>query len=748
VPEPASLVASGDGVGDGDRERDGDTGGPRIVDIIWLSTLRGVHDLPDMAGLKCAFRLVGGEGAVRHLAASSKALKAGWLTGIRDALADGPALDRVVREAVGSVGEGWRAASSSRGSSAPSVAASTDGSAISRSGTDASDATSFSRSLSASGNRPISPPSSTGLPRRSALGAAAAALSMPHPTGGASGNADGDAGGGSTGGSGEGGVPALALPDRLADSWSVTLEGTEVRGVGQKQHAVYIVRLKASSGSAHKVFRRYSEFDTLHGLLRKSHAHCAARLPALPRKTFIASAMSGRVLESRQVALDSYLQALVANRDTIQLPLVRAFLELPGEDEGGWDSSFGATPRGGGSSVGSSITTPRAILTNLRPGGGRPSSPASPPGSTTGSSVTLRGGDRGGLGGDRGGSGIAASAPAGPELRGAPGSMVFKVLLRDNSVKTVVASARTTTAALCRAIAHKLRLPEEHALLYSLFVHSTQLQDEDRPADVMAAWAASSSDPVRLVYQRAQFLPSDTEPRAWKSLPTSCSVNERLLYMEARTGVVEGRYTLKEARTVLTFIVLAIVAEFGSLSEPPPDLRSVVARFVPKVWLKRDPLPVWVDRVSTDFAALVEVALAGALAVAPASSVSKTLASAGAGEVSAAASHAYLQHCRRMPVYGGRYFGPVDASTVREFPPAVLIVVRHDGVLILKDDDHSVVASWPFTLRNALSFASAPKSLTVTSSASHARSEWRFKTKDAFMIHSYIMQIQKHSQAQ
>jgi len=442
---PADTADAGTADGD-DRDRatkEADAARPRIVDLIWLSTLRGLHDLPDLAGLKCAFRMVGGEGGVRHLSAPSKALKAGWLTDLRTAISNDAAIEQVAAEATdatAAASDGARSGYSGRGSLAASVggaSVSTDGStAVSRSGTDASETASWS--LSASGNRPVSPvlrsaPSSAGMPRRSALGAAAGALSMPvggplssrtlSRSGPASSHQSGSLGSAS-GTSGEGGgsseaggaVPSLglSLADRLADSWSVTLEGTEVRGVGKKQHAVYIVKLKASSGNVHKVFRRYSEFDTLHGLLRKSHAHCAARLPALPRKTFIASAMSGRVLESRQVALDSYLQALVANRDTVQLPLVRAFLELPGEDQGGWDSSFGMTPRGAGSSGGSSITTPRAILTNLRPGGGRPSSPASPPSSTAGSSITLRG-KRGGGGGGGGAAALvtAAAVPVG-----------------------------------------------------------------------------------------------------------------------------------------------------------------------------------------------------------------------------------------------------------------------------------------------------------------------------------------------
>lgn len=83
------------------------------------------------------------------------------------------------------------------------------------------------------------------------------------------------------------------------------------------------------------IFKRYSEFHKLDKGIRESPANRGSRFPELPPKHMIkmfrTTEMNEKVVEIRRVALESYLQELIAdvNLRSVLLPSARATVLLP-----------------------------------------------------------------------------------------------------------------------------------------------------------------------------------------------------------------------------------------------------------------------------------------------------------------------------------------------------------------------------------------------------------------------------------
>ncbi|XP_055058819.2 sorting nexin-16 [Misgurnus anguillicaudatus] len=103
----------------------------------------------------------------------------------------------------------------------------------------------------------------------------------------------------------------------------VTLLGYKVMEQETK-YTVYKILVKRAPDHSWVIFRRYTDFSQLHDKLREMFPLFTFSLP--PKRWF--KNFSAEFLEERKVALEDFLQSLVANKDVINSEAVRWFLCL------------------------------------------------------------------------------------------------------------------------------------------------------------------------------------------------------------------------------------------------------------------------------------------------------------------------------------------------------------------------------------------------------------------------------------
>ncbi|KAE8747510.1 hypothetical protein FOCC_FOCC005181 [Frankliniella occidentalis] len=106
-------------------------------------------------------------------------------------------------------------------------------------------------------------------------------------------------------------------------STTASVENSEIREE-DKKFTVYKVAISSDNDSWF-VFRRYNEFYKLFDILRKQVPGLQLKLPG---KKLFGNNLDPQFIASRQEGLDTFLQQLMQDKKLLEIPEVRAFLQL------------------------------------------------------------------------------------------------------------------------------------------------------------------------------------------------------------------------------------------------------------------------------------------------------------------------------------------------------------------------------------------------------------------------------------
>ncbi|KAK3909195.1 Serine/threonine-protein kinase Sgk3 [Frankliniella fusca] len=115
---------------------------------------------------------------------------------------------------------------------------------------------------------------------------------------------------------------AANMPE-CTPSTTASVENSEIREE-EKKFTVYKVAITSDNDSWF-VFRRYNEFYKLFDILRKQVPGLQLKLPG---KKLFGNNLDPQFIASRQEGLDMFLQQLMQDRKLLEIPEVRAFLQL------------------------------------------------------------------------------------------------------------------------------------------------------------------------------------------------------------------------------------------------------------------------------------------------------------------------------------------------------------------------------------------------------------------------------------
>eukprot|EP00742_Colponemidia_sp_Colp-10_P008011 GILJ01008643.1.p1 GENE.GILJ01008643.1~~GILJ01008643.1.p1 ORF type:complete len:1062 (+),score=158.21 GILJ01008643.1:87-3272(+) len=454
----------------------------------------------------------------------------------------------------------------------------------------------------------------------------------------------------------------------------VAILGTEVR-VSKKAYTVYVVQVKKGD-YVRKIFKRYSEFSDLDVALRKALPNVA--IAPMPKKNWFHS-MKTKVIESRRLNLERYLQQILLNDQVRICDVMKQFLQI--------DESVLLPSR-----QSNRLSRKLSAMTDedaLKARQAAQRAAANEEGNVEDTD-----------------DGVSDDASISSATSKKVALTNVRLHLLDGSFKTFYVPVNTRASELCELMAKKFNVRAQHFGIYIVdHNHDIRVLDGDEfPIEVLEkavrlvrrASANNSSDSnaqdVHLVFQKRWF---------FRDEDASDENFAHLLFVQAMQMLMEDKISLSETDTVRVAALFAQASIGDSSSQREV---SIVLEYVPPAALKG--------------------LRSSALKALETNLVSTWQSLAGMNPTTAKAE--VLAILRTHPLYGCSIYPAENYHKDSIIPSQVILGVRYDGLVVLHAGTKKLVALFPYT--EWKSWNVYPNSILFKT----AEKEYRFKTLKAY----------------